>query len=137
MPAMPTTKHALRTGLAVLAAAAVPALAQPIAASAAPSAHFRVVATGFDVKTPTYDTIFQTDGKCDEVFLNYQTYRLTASGTSLYDSAHSSDTMGDINGQAGRIKAGSCSDQGGLRANDAFPSRNPWIETVPPAIDRN
>jgi hypothetical protein len=45
--------------------------------------------------------------------------------------ADQTDTMGDTNGFPARVQAGSRSDKGGLRTDDAFPTSRPWDTNTP------
>jgi hypothetical protein len=45
--------------------------------------------------------------------------------------------MGDTQGYAGRVRAGSLKDNGGLRTDDKFPTETPWLQSTPPDLYRN
>ncbi|MDQ6783499.1 MAG: hypothetical protein M3063_08675 [Actinomycetota bacterium] len=94
----------------------------PFAASSTVGANYRVSLAGFYVKTQTYDTILQTDGKGDEVFLSYKNVTMDSAGNVLTQGDNVTATMGDTNGFAYREKAGSLSDLGGLQSEDCHHS---------------
>jgi hypothetical protein len=105
-----------------------------------PKGTYRVLVNGFLVKTETWDNALQTDGKRDEVFLSTSVAKLTTDGDIISPSEVVSDTLGDVNGQPGRVQAGSASPQGGLRTNDKFPTPAPWrswTDAEPPPEDQN
>src|SRR5687768_10002666 len=74
------------------------------------SAKFRVVLNGFTVNSETWDHILEPDGKGDEVYLLAEVRCLNAAGVITQSSSPRSKIFGDINGQNGRIQAGSRSD---------------------------
>ena len=105
-----------------------------------PTGTYRVLINGFLVKTETWDNALQTDGKRDEVYLSTAVAKLTADGDIESPSEILSDTLGDTNGQPGRVQAGSASSRGGLRTNDKFPAPAPWRSWTapePPPEDEN
>jgi hypothetical protein len=109
--------------LATAGAALTLALMNPLAASAAESAQYRVSATGFSVTSQTWDDASQSDGKCDEVFLSAQVEVLQKStGAAYFRNPPDSATFGDRNGYPNRTLAGSCTGwfqpAGGLRDGD-------------------
>jgi hypothetical protein len=101
-----------------------------------PTARYRAVITGFRCSSPTWDHALQVDGKDDEVYLSTLVTQVNRSGQKLYEDQPTSLTMGDVNGQPGRIRAGSASAQGGIKANDTFPDATPWIPSQPPSPER-
>lgn len=105
------------------AGGAAPPPPPPVSAPAA--ARFRVTLDGFTVVRETWDTILQTDGKGDEIFI--------VADVQVFDRerAHppqriKTPTYGDVNGFPQRILAGSRSDRGGIRTGDSVPMANPW-----------
>jgi hypothetical protein len=101
-----------------------------------PTARYRAVITGFRCLSPTWDHVLQVDGKDDEVYLSTLVTQMNGAGQKVYEDQPTSLTMGDVNGQPGRIRAGTASRQGGIRANDTFPDATPWIPNEPPSPDR-
>ena len=94
---------------------------------------YRLVITGFQCHTATYDDSLEYDGKGDEVFISIGYKRATRDGTVL-ESIGPDKTlvMGDTNLQSGRIQVGSArDDKGGLLDGDAFPSKSPWKREIP------
>lgn len=108
---------------ALQAAALEPARGTPSAAPTA--ARFQVVATGFRVIAATKDNPTDLDGKYDEVFAAFQAApfdRQTQRPALTFDQA-SSAVLGDVNLQSSRVRAGTGSQNGGLKAGDIFP----WV----------
>lgn len=96
---------------------------KPMAASSreARSATYRVVLAGFTATRASWDHALEVDGKGDEVFLSTRiVYRVRGKKTSNDEFA--TPTLGDTNGYANRIQAGSASPLGGIRNGDTFPS---------------
>jgi hypothetical protein len=92
---------------------------------------FRVSINGFRVTSPTTDTIWQTDGKWDEVLISVSVKAAKADGSVVYENQATTPVMGDTWRLPGRIQAGSASDLGGLKAGDSFPTSTPWVRTTP------
>jgi hypothetical protein len=127
-PTPPQRRRAL--ALAMAGATLALGLLNPLSASAAESAKYRVTATAFAVKTQTWDDAFQWDGKCDEVFLSSTADRLSKTTTS-YTSTYEGPTMGDVNGYPSRRQAGSCSSLGGIKTDDTVTvGTNLWEGTL-------
>jgi hypothetical protein len=101
------------------------------------SGRYRVIFTGFTVNSETWDDPFQWDGKRDEIFIATKVVVVNARGSVLSQSEPVSKVMGDINGQNGRVKAGSASSRGGLRTGDSFPTNTPWAISTAPSTSRN
>jgi len=99
---------------------------------------FRVVINGFKVNHESDDDILEGDGKRDEVYLRADTWVLNRNRTVPYHRTPRSRLMGDINNQGNppRIRAGTGSDDGGLRTNDTFPTPEPWLRVRAPLTDR-
>jgi hypothetical protein len=98
---------------------------------------YRVSINGFSVNSQTWDDALQWDGKGDEIYLRTKVVKLNRAGASLYESESLSATMGDTQGYAGRVQAGSLKDNGGLRTDDKFPTDAPWLQSTPPNLYRN
>jgi hypothetical protein len=92
-------------------------------------ARYRISLNGFKVNQETWDNAFQVDGKRDEVFLRADVRVADKSGNVLLQDESRSSVMGDINGYAGRVQAGSASSTGGLRTGDPFPTSTPWVRS--------
>jgi hypothetical protein len=101
------------------------------------SGRYRVTINGFAVKTETWDHAFEVDGKRDEVYCSSLVSVLNKDGQTVYSGERTSETLGDVNGQPGRIKAGTASRRGGLRTNDKFPTATPWIRAHEVSPERN
>ena len=95
-----------------------PAPSQPL-----PPGKYRVSVVGFTVNHQTDDDMLQLDGKGDEVFLSVVVLvprevggdlNFWQGGSRLIES----EVIGDRNGFPSRIRAGSLSDQGGLKTGD-------------------
>jgi hypothetical protein len=89
------------------------------------AARFRVTLDGFTCDRETWDTVLQTDGKGDEIFIVADVQVIDR------DRAHPAQriktpTYGDTNGFPQRIRAGSRSDLGGIRTGDSVPMNSPW-----------
>ena len=98
---------------------------------------YRVVFNGFTVQSETWDDPFQFDGKRDEVFVASKAIVMDAAGNLISQSEPVSQVMGDTYMQQGRVRAGTASDQGGLRTSDSFPTTTPWIRAAEPTLERN
>ena len=109
------------------------------AAAAARTGRFRVTLNGFTVNRQTFDHALDADGKSDEIFFlnKVALYRKDAGGQIRVRFLPIIDSriMGDVNGQTGRVRAGSASGQGGLRTGDRFPSQEPWARAEEPRVD--
>lgn len=93
--------------------------------------YFRVSVLGFTVNQHTDDHPLNWDGKGDEVFIQSLRRELDKDGkeTSPTDT-FSTPVMGDVNGYAGRIRAGNAAGgAGGLEAGDSFPTSTPWLQS--------
>jgi hypothetical protein len=88
----------------------------------------RVAINGFVCDRETIDHVLEMDGKGDEI---YFTWSVAANGSR---TANTSRTYGDRNGNPGRIKAGSRSDQGGIRSGDVVPFRLGPMPGLPPGF---
>ena len=94
-------------------------------------ARYRVSVNGFTCHRQTLDTMFQSDGKGDEVMIVVGKRELDASGSPvtapLADLSSESKLMGDTNTFPNRVQAGSApGGRGGLITGDQFPSALPW-----------
>jgi hypothetical protein len=95
-------------------------------------ATFEIQFLGFKVNNETFDNQFEGDGKGDEVYVRYDIHWADKEGTLLQSAyADQTATMGDTNGFPARVQAGSRSDKGGLKTEDAFPSSTPWEINTP------
>ena len=59
---------------------------------------YEVTLEGFTVHNQTWDTMWQTDGKADEVYIYTDIRLIDQAGNLLLRSEKQSDTMGDTNG---------------------------------------
>jgi len=94
---------------------------------------YQLIVNGFQCNSATYDDVWQSDGKGDEIFISIGYKRANRDGTVL-ESIGPDKTlvMGDTHLQPGRIQAGSKEGgKGGLRDGDAFPSASPWTRSTP------
>src|SRR5690349_7218711 len=89
------------------------------------SAQYRVTVNGFSVKTPTWDNALNIDGWGDEVYIATNVLLMDTLGNKIFEDQPVSSTIGDANGQPGRVSGGNATNHGGFRANDAFPSGPP------------
>jgi hypothetical protein len=102
---------------------------------------YQVTVNGFRVVTETWDHAGEVDGKGDEVYLSVGMKVLDDKGNARVpvtggNPAAITAIMGDTNGQNGRVRAGTCSDAGGLRTGDTFPTVTPWQRNGSPTPDR-
>ncbi len=100
---------------------------------------YQVFINGFVCTNQTWDDAFNWDGKADEVFIAVGYKRANKNGTIL-ESKEPDQTpvMGDTWNLPNRVQAGSAwGGRGGIISGDAFPTRNPWIQSPPPQTDRN
>jgi hypothetical protein len=100
---------------------------------------YQVFINGFVCTNQTWDDSLNRDGKADEVFIAVGYKRANKNGTIL-ESKEPDQTpvMGDTWDQPNRIQAGSAwGGRGGIISGDAFPTRYPWIQSIPPQDDRN
>ncbi len=102
---------------------------------------YRVTVNGYRVVSETWDHALQVDGKGDEVYLSVGMKVLDKEGkprvpVSGGNPEAKSATMGDTNGQHGRVAAGSRSRAGGLRSGDSVPTGEPWRLEGDPIADR-
>lgn len=87
---------------------------------------YEITLEGFTVQNQTWDTLWQTDGKADEVYIYTDARLYDQAGNLLLRSERQTDTIGDTNGFPFRVRAGSASALGGLRTGDHFPYAPPW-----------
>src|SRR6266498_1419817 len=85
---------------------------------------------GFTVQRQTWDNIFETDGKGDEVYFATDVHEIRG-GIMLERTGVTSQTIGDRHGFPGRANSGHPSADRGLRTNDDFPYQYPWIRQGP------
>lgn len=84
---------------------------------------YRVVANGFRVVHATYDDMLQRDGKGDEVFGAFMMFHINRASSQVLDrDLRHTLVHGDVNGQSGRVQAGTASSMGGLVTGDFFPA---------------
>jgi hypothetical protein len=104
----------------------------PCLAEDAKSLKIRVILTGFDVKHETRDHAGNADGKHDEVFTLVLLRYLQKEGgpDRLPAVVRQSKVMGDIDGNPGRVQAGTDSPKGGLVSGNRFPTNEPWKVAV-------
>ena len=57
--------------------------------------HYRVILTGFSVRSQTWDHVLEADGKGDEVFVKAVNTRITSAGRAIYESDVTSQVMGE------------------------------------------
>jgi hypothetical protein len=116
----------VRLAEAPLAADPAPA-AQPAAAPAPPAptpvtGRYRVVANGFTVIHESFDDMLSRDGKYDEVYGGFTVLHFDRkTGEVLDRDLRRTKVLGDINNFPDRLRAGSASAMGGLRAGDSYP----------------
>lgn len=104
-----------------------------------PTRKYQVFINGFVCTNQTWDDAFNWDGKADEVFIAVGYKRANKNGTIL-ESKEPDQTpvMGDTWNLPNRVQVGSAwGGRGGIISGDAFPTRNPWIQSPPPQADRN
>lgn len=99
-------------------------------------ARYRVTINGFTVHNQTWDHALEVDGKGDEVFLLADVKTVNRDRKIEFSSQRRSKTMGDRNGYAYRVKAGSRSPMGGIQTGDEIPNKNPWRRHGRPRADR-
>ena len=95
------------------------------------SARFRLTALGFRVERQSYDTIDQSDGRGDEVYVRANYFEFDRNGHQL-----ASDTRRTaLIGQRGTYQGGSSrsggldvSGDGGLLSGDSYPTATPWAD---------
>jgi hypothetical protein len=104
------------------APAAGPAPA-PAAAPATPvSGRYRVVANGFSVVHESFDDFLSRDGKYDEVYGGFIMFHYDRQTGNLLDrDLRRTKVLGDVNNFPDRLRAGTASGTGGLRAGDSYP----------------
>ncbi|MCA1643362.1 MAG: hypothetical protein LC785_15765, partial [Acidobacteria bacterium] len=89
---------------------------------------YRVTLIGFTAHNQTWDHAGQVDGKDDEVYIVSDVRMFNRAGAEIQaPSTSRSQVMGDTNGYAYRVKAGSASDRGGIKSGDSFPDSTPWM----------
>lgn len=86
------------------------------------SGRYRVVANGFSVIHESYDDMFSLDGKYDEVYGGFTMLHYDRkTGDVLDRDLRRTKVLGDIHNFPDRLRAGSASGSGGLRAGDSYP----------------
>jgi len=95
----------------------------PAAAEATPvSGRYRVVANGFSVIHESYDDFFSRDGKYDEVYGGFTVFHYDRkTGEVLDRDLRRTKVLGDVNNFPDRLRAGTGSGSGGLKAGDSYP----------------
>lgn len=89
-------------------------------------AFYEVTLEGFTVNNQTWDHALNVDGWGDEVYVNTDVRVIDQAGAVLVRSEKSTAVMGDTNGFSARVRAGSASQNGGLRTGDSFPVDPPY-----------
>lgn len=119
---------AVPAGRLAPAVAAAPAPAPVSVVPAAPAApmpvsgRYRVVANGFSVIHESYDDFLSRDGKYDEVYGGFTMLHFDRkTGDVLDRDLRRTKVLGDIHNFPDRLRAGSASGTGGLRAGDSYP----------------
>ncbi|MFL5402470.1 MAG: hypothetical protein ACJ8BF_06595 [Gemmatimonadales bacterium] len=89
---------------------------------------YRVTLNGFTVNRESWDNMFETDGKRDEVYLAADVVKYDkAAATPPDERVVKTITIGDANGFPDRLAAGSASGAGGLMTGNSFPNQpDPW-----------
>ncbi|HEX6057695.1 MAG TPA: hypothetical protein VFZ11_01665 [Gemmatimonadaceae bacterium] len=108
----------------------------PKTESSAARGRYRVLLSGFHIRSETYDDPLQLDGKRDEVYISVGVMETDRHGKALLPGGTAkveSSVLGDVGGafggsggHNGRVRAGSASSNGGLRTGDSYPTREPW-----------
>ena len=100
----------------VSAVPAAPAAPMPV------SGRYRVVANGFTVIHESFDDQLSRDGKYDEVYGGFTMLHYDRkTGDVLDRDLRRTKVLGDIQNFPDRLRAGSASGSGGLRAGDSYP----------------
>jgi hypothetical protein len=97
------------------------------------SGRYRIVLNGFSVTHETHDDILNRDGKRDEVYGSafVQVFDRKTQTQIQNPQILKSLVYGDVNGQAGRVQAGTASDQGGIETGDHVPGNyDPGSQTA-------
>lgn len=92
-------------------------------------ARYRVVLAGGRVNNPTYDNPLNLDGWGDEVYFTADVQLLDKANGSISPFATLSDRTkiyGDNGSDRNRLRAGSATGKGGLKAGDQFPAAGPF-----------
>jgi hypothetical protein len=86
------------------------------------SGRYRVVANGFSVIHESYDDMLSRDGKYDEVYGGFTMLHYDRkTGDVLDRDLRRTKVLGDINNFPDRLRAGTASGSGGLKAGDSYP----------------
>jgi hypothetical protein len=86
------------------------------------SGRYRIVANGFSVIHETAEDLIRNDGKSDEVYGGFLMFHFDRrDGTVLDRDLRRTKALGDITNFPDRLRAGSASATGGLRAGDSYP----------------
>lgn len=100
---------------------------------------YEVAINGFTCTNETWDDAANRDGNHDEVYFVVNTKTVKGSdGTVINSTDATSAVMGDINGFAGRIYAGSGATwwgarTGGIMSSDSYPPADPWRQATDPS----
>ena len=88
------------------------------------SGNYRITLLGFSAMHPTDDDILDADGKADEIMpMVYVRQFDQTAGNTLGSSLAKGYVHGDNQGKfRARIRAGTASNSGGIKANDVFPA---------------
>ncbi len=96
--------------------------ASPAPAPTPASGRYRVVANGFSVVHESFDDMLSRDGKYDEVYGGFAMFHFDRKTGDLLDrDLRRTKVLGDINNFPDRLRAGTASGSGGLRAGDSYP----------------
>jgi hypothetical protein len=113
---VPLTTTALAPAAVAPAPAPTPIPATPV------SGRYRVVANGFSVIHESYDDMLSRDGKYDEVYGGFTMLHFDRkTGDVLDRDLRRTKVLGDIQNFPDRLRAGTASGTGGLRAGDSYP----------------
>lgn len=86
------------------------------------SGRYRVVANGFSVVHESFDDMLSRDGKYDEVYGGFAMFHFDRKTGDLLDrDLRRTKVLGDINNFPDRLRAGTASGMGGLKAGDSYP----------------
>jgi hypothetical protein len=103
-----------------------------------PSERYRITMNGFSVVSQSWDHALNVDGWGDEVYLRWTTVVADRNGNARFGHPPTdiSTVMGDAD-LAGRVVAGTGTDNGGLVSGNSFPTVKPWQQARPPSVEFN
>ena len=99
---------------------------------------YRISVAGVFARHETWDHALQVDGKRDEIYFSVDVFRVDKKGGAIDTNLVTTRVLGDVNGQNGRVRAGSASTDGGIQTGDYVPFMYPWQYDhpgVPPALE--